>query len=526
MSQLTGTTTILRLNVRRDRVRLALWVAGLAGLVLATASGIKELYPTRADLQAYAETAGSSPAAIALNGPAHAVDTTGGAAVFEVGGYAAVAVALMSILLVGRSTRAEEESGRTELLRAGILGRHAGLAAAVVVAVGANLLIGAVVAGGFVALGLPTAGSLTFGASLCAVGVVFAGVASVTVQLTEHARTANAMAGAVVGVAYVVRAAGDVGESGLSWLSPFGWAQATRPFASERWWPLLLVVAASGLLLTTAVVLQRRRDVGAGLVPQRPGPARAAPGLLRQVGFSLRLQRGALLGWTVGVFAGGAAFGSVGDEMDDIVADSDGLQDWIGAYGGNPTDAFLALTLLMLALGAAGCTLTSALRLSTEESAGRVEPLLATPVSRPRWMLSHLVAPLLAGVVVPLAGGLGVGVAYATLTQDPAQVPRMLGAALAHVPAVWALTGLAVLLIGAVPRAVALVWAVFGGCVVAALLGSLIRLPDWVLELSPFAHTPRLPGESVQAAPLVLLTGLAVLTVAAGVAMFRRRDLR
>lgn len=526
MTQFTGTMTILRLILRRDRLRLGIWIAALAGLVTATAVGVDGLYPTQADRDGYARTAGSSPAAIALNGPARAVDTVGGATVFEVGGYIAVAVALMSVLIIGRGTRAEEESGRTELLRAGVLGRHATLAAAVIVAVATNTVLATAVAGGMIAVGLPTAGSLTFAVSLAGIGIVFAGVAAVTAQVTEHARGANAIAGAVVGAAYVVRAAGDVAESGLSWLSPFGWAQASRPFADERWWPLLILVAMTALLAAGAVALENRRDVGAGLVPQRPGPASAAPGLLRQVGFSLRLQRGALIGWSVGVFAGGLAFGSVGDEMDDIVSESSGLEEWVGAYGSEPTDAFLALTLLLLALAATGGALTSALRLTTEESAGRVEPILATPVSRPRWMLSHLVAPLAAAVAVPAAGGLGVGTAYAVLTGDAAQLPRMLGGAMAHVPAVWVLTGLAVLLVGVLPRAVTIVWAVFAGCVVASMLGSVVRLPDWALELSPFEHTPRLPGGTVDVATLLALTGLAVVTIVVGVLAFRHRDLR
>ncbi len=526
MTHLTGTLAMVRLSLRRDRIRLALWVAALSGLTAATTAGIQNLYPTQADLDGYAETAGSSPAATALNGPGHAVDTAGGATVFEVGGYIAVAVALMSVLIIGRCTRAEEESGRLELLRAGVLGRHATLAAAMIVMAGTNIVIGAAVAGGMLAFGLPAAGSATFGASLACTGIAFGGVAAVTAQVTEHFRGANAIAGTVVGAAYVIRAAGDVGESGLSWLSPFGWGQATRAFADERGWPLLLLVGATVVLVSTAVTLENRRDVGAGLVPERPGPASAAPRLLNQVGFSLRLQRGSLIGWCVGVFAGGLAFGSVGDEMDDILSESAGLEDWVGAYGANPTDAFFALTLLMLALAATAGTLTSTLRLTAEESAGRIEPILATPIGRPRWMLSQLVAPLAAGVVVPVAGGLGVGTSYAVLTGDAGELSRMVGGAVAHMPAVWAVTGVAVLLIGVLPRVAALSWAVFAGCMVTALLGSLLQLPDWALELSPFEHTPRLPGGTVDVATLLILTAIAAGAMIVGLVAFRHRDVK
>ena len=449
---LTGTMQVVRLNLRRDRLRFAVWLVCLTGLVGATTSAIQNLYPTAADLAGYADTAGSSPAAIALNGPAHAVDSAGGATVFEIGGYVSIAIALMSVLIVGRCTRAEEESGRLELLRANVLGRHAVLAAAVIVMVGTNIVVGTTVAAIMTALGLPVAGAATFGASLAGTGIVFGAVAAVTSQVSEHARGSNAIAGVVIAAAYVVRAAGDVAETGLSWLSPFGWGQATRPFGDLRWWPLSLGAGVAVLLLTVAVALQSRRDVGAGLVPQRPGPAQAAPALLNQVGFSIRLQRASLVGWTVGVFLGGLAFGSVGREMEGIVAESEDLQEWVSTYGADPTEAFLSLTLLLLSLAAAGCAIASALRIIGEESAGRAEPILATPIGRSVWLLSHLVAPLTAAILVPVAGGLGAGIAYGVLTSDAGQIPQLAGAALAHVPAVWLVTGATVLLIGLLPR--------------------------------------------------------------------------
>src|SRR5689334_24585593 len=58
-----------------------------------------------------------------------------------------------------------------------------------------------------------------------------------------------------------------------------GWAQKTRPFAGERWWPFLIIVATTGLLAWLATALARRRDLGGGLVAPRAGPARAAPSL-------------------------------------------------------------------------------------------------------------------------------------------------------------------------------------------------------------------------------------------------------
>ena len=107
---------------------------------------------------------------------------------------------------------------------------------------------------------------------------------------------------------------------------------------------------------------------------------------------------------------------------------------------------------------------------------------------------------------------------------DAGQVPRLLGAALAAVPAVWVLVGVAALLFGVVPRAATAVWGALAACFLLGLLGPLLSLPDWLMAISPFEHVPRLPADDFALAPLLWLTGVAALLLAAGLAAFRRRD--
>ncbi|MFI8536538.1 ABC transporter permease [Streptomyces aquilus] len=523
--ELTGTGRLTRLLLRRERVRVAVWIVATPLLVLLTAAGVKELYPTQHDLDVAARGTEGNAAAIAFNGPPLALDTLGGEVAFQTGTLGLVVVALMSMFTVGRNTRGEEEAGRTELIRALPVGRHAGTAAALMAATGMSVAVGAAVALGLVAMDLPTTGSLVLGASFCALGIVFAAITTAAAQISENTRVVHGGTGAVLGVAFVLRAVGDMGDGRLSWLSPIGWVQKTRPYAGERWWPLLVAAASAAGAIVVAARLAARRDLGAGLVQPRPGPPRAAPALGRPLGLALRLQRGGLIGWSSAVFLAGLAYGWVADDVEDFVGDNDTVRDLIASFGGaSLTDAFLTRSLLTVALVATGYAVQSALRPRGEESALRAEPVLATPISRRRWVSGHLTVSLLGSVLVLAAAGLGTGLAYGLVSHDLRQIPRLLGAALVYAPALWVLTGLTTALFGLLPRAGALAWAMLGLCLVVGVLGDVLDLPGWVAALSPFEHVPQLPADHLTATPPAILTAIAAALVRAGLTGFRRRD--
>lgn len=526
MSTLTGTWSLVRLALRRDRIRLPVWVLAILALVHYSASAVQDLYTTQADLDAYARVLGSSPAVVAMSGPAVAVDTIGGVTVYEVGVTALVATALMAAFMVVRHTRAEEEAGRTELVRAAVVGRHAPVSAALIVTGGACLLVGAGTAGSMLSQGLGTAGSLVFGASVGALGLVMATVAAVAAQVTEHSRGATGIAASALAAAFVVRALGDVTGSGLSWASPIGWSQSVHAFGGNRWWPLVVSLAAAGLLTVGALALVDRRDVGAGLVAARPGAPEASPRLAGPVGLTARLQRGALAGWTLGILLGGIAFGSVSREVRSLVADNPELAQSLGTSAADEVEnAFLALATLLLALIGAGFTIQSALRLRTEETSGRAEALLATGLSRRRWALGSLLVTAVGSAVVTGAGGLGMGLALAATSGDASQVPRMVGLTLTYLPAALVLVGFSLLLIGWLPRVTALAWALLGVCFVVAWLGNLLDIPRVVELASPFSHVPAAPTEAVTVGPLLWLVAIAVCLGVAGITGLRRRDL-
>jgi ABC-2 type transport system permease protein len=529
MSHLAGTGTLLRLALRRDRVKVPLWVVAITVLAGYCVVALDVAYPTDADLGAIVSFV-QGPAGTIMSGPGYGLDPPTHAAVFAAvyGFYVLIAAAFMNVLLVVRHTRADEETGRAELVRSGVVGRHAALGAVVVLALVADVVLGvlvaAVLAGSF---GGP--GAVLFGASVAALGLAFAGVTAALVQVTEYARAAAALASAAIGLGVVVRGVGDVlGEHGsaLSWFSPFAWAQQTRVFVEPRAWPLLpclaLLVAGAAL----GAVLQERRDVGAGLLAARLGRAAATRRLSSVWALALRLERTAIIGWTVGVGVAGVLYGSLAQSVQTSFADLP--DDLLAVLGGEPArlvDGFVSAMVFFDVTLAACCGVAVVHRLTSEESSARAELVLATATSRVRWMGAGLVAALVGVVSVLMVSGACMGVATAAVLGDGDRVPQILLAHLTYLPAATVVVASAGLGFAVRPGWVHLAWALVGWAVFVGYFGELIDLPGAVAGLSPFEHVARLPLDAFAAGPLVALVAVAAAIVVAALAVFRRRDL-
>jgi ABC-2 type transport system permease protein len=524
MNTLAGTGTLVRLILRRDRLRLAMWIGALVVVTIATAAALAKLVPTAESRALFADGITGNPSIVALVGPLFDATTIGGLLAWRLGGIGSVLVALMSLLTIVRHTRAEEEAGRRELLGSAAVGRHAALAAALLVTGSADLLVGVSVAAGLIACGLPVAGAMAMGLSFASVGWIFAAIAAVAAQLVESARAANGIAGATLGAAYLARAVGDAGLGGLSWLSwasPIGWSQRIRPFAVERWWIGAVAAAVAAVLAAAAHALSARRDLGAGIVPARSGPATASRRLSGALGLAWRLQRGMLFGWTIAFAVVGAALGGVAQGLAELLNSSPRLRMIVTTLAGQAgiVDAYFASVLGILGLVASGYAVQATLRLRSEEEEARAEPVLATSVSRLRWATGHLIFAVLGPAIALVTAGMTAGLAHGR-----GDVPRLIAAALVQLPAVWVLVGITLALFGLAPRFARASWGVLAAGVVLGQLGPLLRLPSWVMNLSPFTHVPRLPGGVFEAAPLLALQGVAALLTIAGLLGWQRRD--
>jgi len=537
-SAFTGTWALTRLALRRDRIQLPVWILGLTLLQVSQAASIAGVFTTEAERARQAAIEAGQAVSLLFNGPA--LGTSLGAIItVETSFLAIVMIPIMSSMAVVRHTRQNEETGRAEMLGATVIGRYASLTAAVLVAIGANLVLAALFLAVLVSNDLPVSSSLLAALSAAAAGISFAGIAAVTAQIAESSRAANGLALAVLGVAFLLRGVGDtladVTADGVralsawpSWLSPVGWAQQTRPFDEDRWWVLALPAVLFVVLVGVAFTLTRHRDFGSGMLPTRPGPAEAPKSLLSPVGLAWRLQRGVLIAWAAGVAILGVTMGMIADAADQILSASDQIRESFEQMsGGAPlTDTFFAVMATFAGISVAGYAVQSLLRLRSEESSGRVEPLLATAVSRPAWMASHIACALAGTVGLLLLFGVTTAVGYGLVISDFGDFGRILGAAAVQMPAALVLGGFVVAVFGLLPRyATGVSWAVLAVCVVLGWVGELLQLPQSVLDLSPFGHIPAVPAEDVTAMPVIALTTLAVVLALVGLVSFRRRDL-
>lgn len=529
MSAFTGTGTLVRFVLRRDRVRLSVWILALVGTVAATIPALDEMFATEAERQGRAALM-ESPTGVVFGGPGYGLAdyTLGPMLVNELTMSLFIALAIMNILHVVRHTRAEEESGRAELLRSSVLGSNAQTSSALLTIALVDLIIGGLIFLSMIAYDLPVHDSLAYGLGLGLGGLAFAAVTAVCAQLAEHARTASGLAFLAIGVFFFVRVVGDMAEPGgttLSWFSPFSWTQQARPFDGLRWWPLALYVGFVLVVFVLAYVLAGRRDLGAGLLSARPGPAEAGRGLTGMFTVHLFQQRGAIITWTVAVFVFALAFGSLATEVEGMVESNPDLAVMLGDDTDDLVAGFLGtmVTYVLMAAGAYGAL--SVLRAWGEENAGRAELALSTAVSRTRWFGTALFVATLSTLLITLVGGLGLGVGAATVLESAGWIGQMLEAALAQMPAALVFGALAALLLGFLPRFLPLVWAWLGYSVLVTMFGVLVGVPDVMIDMSAFEILAQPPMEDFEVAPFLIYLAAVLAAGALSLVGFRHRDL-
>lgn len=519
-SSLTGTAALVRFALRRDRIRLSVWVSALTLMMVYAPNAIKLAYPDEAQRQARVNLL-KTPAGIMLGGPMFGGNETdlGVMMANELTLTLIVASSILAIQTVVRHTRAEEESGAAELVLSSIVGRHARTGAALIVVVLVNVVLAMTMTIAMAATGFAVIDTAAMCLGITAVATVFGALAALSAQLWRQARTVTGAAMAALAAAVLVRGAGDVIDNSgslLSWFSPIAWAQQMRPFVALRWWPLALLAVLAVALAAATLALENRRQYDDGVLASSGERSKARP-VGGVFGLQLVIQRGLTVGWAIGLLIAGAAFGSMTKSLLDAASGNELLARVLSAQG---TDGVYTTMTQFLAAATTAYVVSVVVRLHRDEESGIGEAVLAGSVSRWRWLLSAVGAALTGAAVLLACAGLGNGLGAGLTLGEPHIIVRLTLAALAFLPAMAVIASVAALAVAL--RHPGIGWLAVTFVVCALYLGALLRLPRWLIDASPVGRTTA--PSSISVVTLVVMVVIAVVvTLAAGV-IYRRRD--
>jgi len=510
----------------------ALWGVLFGVLVANEALGYHASFPDRASRETFAATMTGNHGIVAVTGPARRLDTLDGFVSWRMMSLMMMAGAVWGLLTATRLLRGEEAAGRWDLYVVGRTSRRdattqalAGLA----VAWGLLWLLtatGTVVAGLQPRVAFPVSGALLYAATGTAAAAIFLAVGAVTSQLTATRRQANALGGAVLGIAWGVRMLADGGvlPAWARWLSPLGWVENVAPLTGPQPWALLPVVVLVVGCGWCASLLAGRRDVAEGVLARRTRPRSASRLITGPGGLAVRLERWTALAWILSLSAAGFVFGLVARAAEEGSFGTTSLRNVLGDADASQAAGWVGYEFLYLAaiLSFAAVGQISAMR--GEESDGHLDHLVGRDVSRRRWLAQRVGLAELIVLLTGLATGLGgwAGIAGS----GGVGIGDMLGAGLNTALPGLVVVGFGACLFGLAPRLAApLLYSYVLWSFLVELFGSSVAHIGWLARTSVLDHLGPVPAAGLDWPVIGVLVAASLLATVAGLVAFERRDL-
>ena len=526
---LAAPRALARRAFRDARVRTISFAYLFAILAYIQPVGYRDAYPTPSSRLAFAHSFGDNKAIRLFYGVPHDLLTVSGYTAWRVGGTLAIFAAVFGLLAAVRALRTEEDTGRMELVLAGSVGRGTAYLSALAAIAAGVLILGLAEFAGLALSGLSAGGSADLALATASIVPVFVGVGALTSQLASTRRMALELGGAAVGLFLALRVIADTSTRAgwLRWATPLGWAEEVRPFTGAHPIVLLLPAAATVLLLVLAARMAASRDIGTGILPARES-AEPRLGLLSSpTAQALRSERTSLIVWlsSIGAFA---YIVGVLAKSTSTAGISRSLQHEVSKLGTGsivtPT-GYLAFVFIFFVLAASLFMSAQVGAARHEEADGRLETLLSMPVSRSRWLGGRLALAVAGAGAISLIAGL-LTWAGAESGGVSISLAGMLEAGANCLPIAVMFLGIAALAFAIVPRAstglsyglvtVAFLWDLFG---------SLLMVPKWLVQATPFAHVGLVPAQPFRVDAALLMLAIALASAIAAVWIFKRRDL-
>ena len=528
MKRFANSGTLFRFALRRDRIFLPLWVSGIVAFAVLCAPLFTQVAKSPVELAMYAETM-KNPAMLALCGPLYAEPYTYGVMYTQLMTvWIFISIATMNVFLVARHTRKDEEDGKLEVLRSLPVGRVAILSSAWMMTILANSLIGTFSAAGLALLGIEsmtTGGCFLLGGLFFAVGMFFAAAAMLFSQLCTTSRSMIGGCFLSLGIFYLIAAMGNVFGGIMAYLSPLSIAFKSSPFAGNHIWPVFAILAATIAVASVAMRLSAKRDLGAGLLPQRRGRAHAQASLSSPFGLALRLTKKTAVAWVIIMFVLGMSYGSIFGDFESFISQSEMIQMILATGSGeNMILSFMVYITLVMSLIASIPVINCVLKLRSEEKNNRLESVYARSVSKTELLLSYIVIAVVLSVALQAALSLGMWLAAAAVMDEPLPLADMMIAGLVKLPGIWLFAGISALLTGLLPKLTSLVWAYWGMSFFAVYFGRVMNIPEIFTKLSAFGALPNYPMDEFQTAPFVAVTAIAVALLVVGTVLYGKRE--
>ena len=536
----TGLFSLIKLILRRDRIKLPVWIIIFVASIIMMLPLLHDMYGDTESLTTLYQTFSANAAGIFLTGFMDGPNF-GSLITLETLLWWGLAVAFLNILLVVRHTRQNEEIGAQELIQSCRVGRSTSLVAVLIVAVLTNIILTIGLGIGMAIFNYDawsTGQAWLYALTMGLFGMVWAAITAIVVQLVDSARGAIGMMSGIVGLTFLIRGVGDfmgrADSTGLmqpewfSRLTPFGWAQATRALTNPETLPILIPIIFIIVAIPIAFFLMHHRDIGAGIFPSRKGRARASSIRKTPLGLTWYVQKNTFIGWLVGASAFMAVIGALTAEMSNIFDATDTVRLLIESIGGTGAlvPAFLSTMLALAAIASAGYVIQGLSKIRSEEANGYLENLLATKLSRIKWLATHVCVVLLGGIIILTLSGTILASATNFYSEFTVNIWDYVLASLSYFPLILAFAGAYLLLFGLLPRAAStIVWTYYGFLAFATWVGPMLGLEQWIMNISLMSHFSSAPAADIAITPLIVISSAALTAAIIGTITWRNRNL-
>ena len=528
MNTFYHTGKLVRFTLKREKIISSVWIICMTVFSVVLAAGMGNMFDD-ASRKALAVTL-NNPGIIAMMGPVYGAEnyTVGAMYANTMFIWVAMAVAVMNIFLIVRHTRADEENGCMEMTASLSVGRASNLTAAMLSAIIVNLIIGVL---HFIGMGIlniesmDATGCAIYGASLAVFGIVFAGLSAVFCQICASSRGAIGLSLGVLGIIYMLRASGDIGNEALSLISPMGLMQRTQPFTENKVLPIIILFTEAVAFTLLAFWLNSIRDMGQGFIPARPGRKSASKSLCSPFGLSFRLLRNTMVTWLIVMFVFATAYGSVLGNIETFVSKNEFYQTMMGVNEKYSIPMmFISMVNNIMSLLCTVPLVSAVLKLRKEETEGRTDYVFSRSVSRKKYFGCYTAIAFVSSALLQLATAFGLYASAYVMLEEKIELAYFVKSSIVYLPALWVMIGIAILLLGVAQKYTSVIWGFFGFSFFITFIGRVLELPDWLTALTPFSYVPQLPVDEIKAIPLAVLTAVAIVLSVIGFAGYAKRD--